>query len=128
MTSTHHSVLPSFPHESIRECDVRTLQQGEDKFYELFEKDLTILSQVMNREDSCCSSGHAKLYGQFRYPVTMDRLQSIISLLQWMVRQFVEADLQEDVMKLDTVRANLYSSKTLKLARVIKYPFEELLA
>jgi len=82
----------------------------------------------MDREDSCCSSCHAKLYGQFRYPVALDRLQSIISLLQWMVRQFVEADLQEDVMKLDTVPANLYSSKTLKLARVIKYPFEELLA
>ena len=45
-----------------------------------------------------------------------------------MVTQFVEADVQEDVMKLDTVPANSYSSTTLKLARFIQCPFEELLA
>ena len=45
-----------------------------------------------------------------------------------MVTQFIEADVQEDVMKLDTVPANLYSSTTLKLARFIQCPFEELLA
>lgn len=79
MTSAHHTVWPSFPQECIREDDVRTLQQGERNLYELIDRDLTIFSQVMNREDSCCSSCHAKLYGQFRYPVALDRLQSIMS-------------------------------------------------
>ena len=45
-----------------------------------------------------------------------------------MVTQFIEADVQEDVMKLDTVPANLYSSTTLKLVRFIQCPIEELLA
>jgi hypothetical protein len=123
MTSAHHSIWPSFPHEGIREDDVRTLQQGEKKLYDLLERDLSFLSQVMNRDDSCCSSCHAKLYGQFRYPVALDRLQSIISLLQWMVTQLIEADVQDDMMKLDTTPANSYSNTTIKLARFIRCPF-----
>jgi len=61
----------------------------------------------------------------------VDRLKSIITLIEWMVRQFVEADLQADTMKLGPVASQsryLYALTTIRVDRLMLYPYEELLA
>lgn len=101
-------------HEHIREDDLRALQRGEKILYDLFVEDLTILGQVLNRDTSCCSASQAKLYGHFRYQVALDRYQSIRSLLEWMVSQFIKVDVQHDIMQLQpTVPASSYLSRYL---------------
>ena len=60
--------------------------------YELFERDLTVMRKVLDREQSCCAVAHAQLYEEFRREIALDRHQSITSLLEWMVTQLIEVD------------------------------------
>lgn len=59
--------------------------------YDLFERDLTVLSQVLDREQSCCAVAHANLYGCGR-PASIHHFVVIHS--------FIEEDVQNDTMQL----------------------------
>lgn len=92
--------------------------------YGLFERDLTVLSQVLDREQSCCAVAHANIYGKFRYKTAEDRHQSIHHIV-----------VRVDGYSVHRGRcpiwlyhaAETYSAREW-LLRYLDHPFEELLA
>ena len=64
--SISNQVWPTPDHEHIYNEDVCVLQQGQKMLYDLFERGLTVLSKVLDREQSCCAVAHAHLYGSLR--------------------------------------------------------------
>jgi len=55
--------------------------------YWSFHQDLTIIGEVLDRTKCCCAPQLGYQYGQFRVNVVMERLQSIIDLLEWVVQK-----------------------------------------
>lgn len=50
-----------------------------------------VLHRVMDWKQSCCSQYHSLMYDQFKYPEAVNHLkETIIALLEWMVRRFVD--------------------------------------
>jgi len=86
-----------------------------------------MLSKIMDQRQSCCCKSHAILYGSFRYAVALDRLQSIIALLEWMVRQFNEIPMTADIMQFTQVR-HQPDATMITVARFACHAFEELLS
>jgi len=119
---------PSSTHLRIRPNDVLALQTSEDCLYDLFKGDLLMLSKIMDRSQSCCGKSHAILYGCFRYPVALDRLQSIIALLEWMIRQYAEIPISAISAEILQLIPACSAATMIKVARFADHAFEELLA
>jgi hypothetical protein len=118
--------------------DIALFIADEHGFYHRSVEDLDELTTILHQQKHCCRSISAVSYGPLRYDKANECLDDKISILAWVVSEFIsirvpyrEFQPAHDRVAHDRViQRNLHHDHmiTVRVAKFNQYPYEELLA